>query len=185
VTNLPARPAIRAAIIHRMPRGPTLAGVAAIATTVLGLAGCGEEVPTITIKEGLPGGADPKSVRVIEDWAGALADGKVEKAASYFALPSVVANGAAPLRIRDRHDAETFNESLPCGAELVEAQGHGGFILVTFELTERPGPGRCGSGTGEQAGTAFRIEDGEIAEWRRIPVPGEGDGAEPLPSDVV
>ena len=167
-----------------MHRSPIIVAVAAL----LALAGCGEDVPTITIEEGVPGNADQKSVRVIEDWAGALADGKVEKAASYFAIPSVVANGSSPVRIRDRSDAETFNESLPCGAELVEAEGHAGFILATFELKERPGPGRCGTGTGETAGTAFRIEGGEIAEWRRIPVPGEGGeggGAEPLPSDVV
>ncbi len=169
-----------------MSRRPIIATTAAAA--LLALAGCGEDVPTITIQEGVPGGADQKSVRVIEGWAGALADGNVEKAASYFAIPSTVANGAEPVRIRDRGDAETFNESLPCGAELVEAQGHAGFILATFELKERPGPGRCGTGTGEKAGTAFRIEGGEIAEWRRIPVPGEdgeGGGAEPLPSDVV
>jgi hypothetical protein len=168
-----------------MPIRPTIAAVSVAALLVI--AGCGEDVPTITIKEGPPGDADQKSVRVIEDWAGALAQGDVDKAASYFAIPSVVANGPSPVRIRDRRDAESFNESLPCGAELLDAQGHAGFILATFELKERPGPGRCGTGTGEKAGTAFRIEDGEIAEWRRIPVPGEGEGggANPLPSDVV
>ena len=178
-----SRPARRPCDHSIMPIRPAIAAAA-----LLVLAGCGDDIPTITIKEGFPGGADPKQVEVIDDWAGALADGDVEKAASYFAIPSTVANGTEPVRIHDRHDAETFNESLPCGAELIDAQGHAGFILATFELKERPGPGRCGTGTGEKAGTAFRIEDGEIAEWRRIPVPGEGEdggGAEPLPSDVV
>ena len=40
--------------------------------------------------------------------------------------------------------------------------------VATFRLTERPGPGVCGQGTGETAQTAFVIEDGEIVEWRRV-----------------
>jgi hypothetical protein len=149
--------------------------IAAVLAT-LALAACGDDVPTITIEEGVPGGADPKQVEVIDEWAVALADGKVDEAASYFAIPSVAENGPVETRIQDRKDAVAFNESLPCGAELIEAQGHAGFVLATFRLTERPGPGDCGDGTGEKASTAFRIEDGEIAEWRRIPSPGE-----PLP----
>lgn len=164
-----------------MPRALALAALAA----AVALAACGEDTPTITIKEGIPGGADPKQVEVIDEWALALAHGDVAEAASYFALPSVAENGPGEVRIRDRKDAVLFNESLPCGAELIEAQGHAGFILATFRLTERPGPGECGEGTGSKAGTAFRIEAGEIAEWRRIPVPGGGGGANPLPSDVV
>ena len=161
-----------------MPRALLIAAATVMALT---LSACGEETPTITIKEGVPGGADPKQVEVIDEWALALADGDVDEAASYFALPSVAENGGE-VRIRDRKDAVVFNESLPCGAELIEAQGHAGFILATFRLVERPGPGECGRGVGEEAGTAFRIEDGEIAEWRRIPVPGEAlppPGGEP------
>jgi hypothetical protein len=146
---------------------------AAVALVAIALAGCGDDVPTITIQEGVPGGADPKQVEVIDEWAVALAHGDVDAAASLFAIPSVAVNGPGETRIGDRRDAVRFNASLPCGAELIEAQGHAGFILATFRLTERPGPGECGEGAGEEAGTAFRIEDGEIAEWRRIPVPGE------------
>jgi hypothetical protein len=144
------------------------------------LAACGgDDTPTITIEEGVPGGADPKQVEVIDEWAVALAHGDVDEAASYFAIPSVAENGPVSTRIRDRNDAVRFNESLPCGAELIRAQGHAGFVLATFRLTERPGAGECGDGTGAEAATAFRIEDGEIAEWRRIPAPGEV----PLPPD--
>ena len=163
-----------------MPRALTLA---ASAIAMLTLAACGgDDVPTLTIEEGIPGGADPEAVRVIEDWAGALAEGDVEGAASHFAIPSVAENGPVALRIRDRADAERFNRSLPCGAELVRAEGHGGLVLATFRLEERPGPGSCGDGAGAKAATAFRIVDGEIAEWRRVGVPGGGE--EPLPSDA-
>ena len=101
-----------------MPRALLALAVLAALT----LAACGDDVPTITIEEGIPGGADPESVEVIEDWAAALADGDVEEAASYFAIPSLAENGPAALRIRDRPDAVAFNESLPCGAELVRAE---------------------------------------------------------------
>jgi ribosomal protein L16/L10AE len=35
-------------------------------------------------------------------------------------------------------------------------------------LTERPGAGRCGTGTGETARTAFRVRDDHITEWLRV-----------------
>jgi hypothetical protein len=41
-------------------------------------------------------------------------------------------------------------------------------VTASFDLTERPGAGRCGSGTGEEASTAFVIRDGKIVEWRRV-----------------
>src|SRR5688500_11393664 len=104
----------------RMRRFPSIAVVATVAA--LALAGCGDDVPTLTIKEGVPGGADPEAVEVVEEWAGALAEGDVEKAASYFAVPSVAENGPTALRIRDRRDAVAFNESLPCGATLIRAE---------------------------------------------------------------
>ena len=160
--------------------------VTALLAAALTLVACGgdDSTPTLTIEEMSPGGADPEAVEVIEDWAGALADGDVERAATYFAIPSVAENGPIGVRIRDRADAERFNESLPCGAELLETQGHAGLVLATFRLEERPGPGTCGEGAGGTAATAFRIVDGEIAEWRRVGVPGEEDGGEePLPSD--
>jgi hypothetical protein len=70
--------------------------------------------------------------------------------------------------IEDIDDARRFNASLPCGGELVEAQSRGRFVFATFRLVERPGAGACGDGTGETATTAFVIENGRIAEWRRV-----------------
>ena len=66
-----------------------------------------------------------------------------------------------------------FNASLPCGAELTETEQRDEYVIATFELTERPGAGECGTGVGILARTAFKIEDGLIVEWRRVPnVPG-------------
>jgi hypothetical protein len=121
----------------------------------------------------IPGGADPAGVQVIDDWATTLREGDVDGAARYFAIPSVAENGPILVEIRDLDDARMFNASLPCGAELVRAVSEGDFIVATFELTERPGPGSCGSGTGEAAQTAFVIEDGRIVEWRRVGLGGE------------
>ena len=115
--------------------------------------------------------ADAEDVEVIDAWAKALAEGDVEAAAEYFAIPSTAENGPT-LRISSRGDARLFNASLPCGAVLVGAETQGAFTTATFELTERPGPGTCGDGVGNEAQTTFVIEDGEIAEWRRVGLAG-------------
>ena len=120
--------------------------------------------------------ADPADVEVIEGWAGALADGEVEAAADYFAIPSTAENGTLLTKIDSRTDAIAFNESLPCGGEVVSAQTAGDFTTATFELSDRPG-GDCGQGAGGTASTAFQIEDGKIVEWRRI------DGLPPAAED--
>ena len=140
----------------------------------LAFVACGDTDPEI------PGGADPAEATVIDEWATALREGDVDAAARFFAIPSVAQNGSVPLRIRDLADAKLFNASLPCGAELTNATPEGGFVIATFTLTERPGPGDCGEGTGETAQTAFVIEDGEIVEWRRV-VPAD----EPAPGSSV
>jgi hypothetical protein len=107
-------------------------------------------------------------VAVIAAWVDTLRKGDVEGAAEYFALPSTVVNGGIMVRIRSSADAVAFNESLPCGGELVRAEGLGETVTATFRLTERPGPGSCGEGSGQLAQTAFVIEDGKIVEWRRV-----------------
>ena len=80
-----------------------------------------------------------------------------------------MANGTSPLKLETRAAAEFFNRTLPCGATLIDAEpAPHGFFIATFRLTERPGLGRCGSGTGETARTAFRVRDGRITEWLRV-----------------
>jgi hypothetical protein len=142
---------------------------AILLTLVLLAAGCGGGNGD---DASVPGGADPKAVQVIDDWAKALDDGDIEAAADYFKVPSVAQNGTAPLQLSSKQAVLLFNASLPCGARLVRAEDRGGYVLATFVLTERPGPGECGDGVGHNAATAFLIEDGLITEWRRAPSPG-------------
>ena len=124
--------------------------------------------------------ADPADVEVIDAWSTALREGDVDAAAEFFAIPSVAENGPT-VRITSRDQARLFNASLPCGAVLVGAETEGDFTTATFELTERPGPGVCGSGTGAEAQTTFVIEGGEIVEWRRVGIAG----SQPAPGEAV
>ncbi|MDX6724856.1 MAG: hypothetical protein QOD73_3260 [Solirubrobacteraceae bacterium] len=107
-------------------------------------------------------------VAVIRGWADALRHGKLERAVGYFAIPSVVSNGTSPIRLTSRSDVRFFNRTLPCGAKVVKAVDTGAFVVATFELTERPGPGVCGSGVGGRASTAFLIRHHRIVQWRRV-----------------
>jgi hypothetical protein len=128
------------------------------------------------------GNADPADVEVIDGWVTSLRHGDVDAAAEYFAIPSVAENGPILVRIRSLEDARRFNESLPCGARLIRADSAGEFTTATFRLTERPGPGLCGPGTGGVAKTSFVIRDGKIAQWRRV---GAGEGGAPAPSSTT
>jgi len=144
----------------------------AILLAAAALIGCGSDEGDQTIAgeaeaEEIPGGADPEEARVISEWSTALREGDVQAAADYFKVPSSAQNGTPPLRLRTRKDVIAFNRALPCGAELIRAEDDGRFTLATFELTERPGPGACGPGTGSTAKTAFVIEDGLITDWIR------------------
>ena len=51
-------------------------------------------------------------------------------------------------------------------------RGDGSFVVATFRLTERPGPGRRG---GRLAATAFLIEKRHIVQWLRQPDPVQPD----------
>ena len=166
---------------QRSRRAAAVAVAAIVAALALG--GCEREEPDLSgpaaeeATPEIPGGADPAAAAVIEEWSSTLSSGDVAGAARLFAIPSVAENGPALIRIRDIADARLFNASLPCGARLVEATQDGDLVVATFELSERPG-GACGSGAGETAQTAFRIEDGRIVEWLRVateeaPVPGD------------
>lgn len=122
--------------------------------------------------------ADAASLRVIRGWSDALRRGQVNRATDYFALPSVVENASPPVKLRARRDARAFNRSLPCGARLQRAYRIGGYTAAVFVLTERPG-GDCGTGTGNQAATAFVIRRGKIVEWRRLADPPTGGETPP------
>jgi hypothetical protein len=118
---------------------------------------------------------------VIRGWSQALRAGELDKAASYFALPAIVQNATPPVRITSRAQAREFNELLPCGARLLATRRHGEYTYATFRLTNRVG-GNCGAGVGGVAATAFRIRGGKIAEWRRLPDPGQQSPNPPAPA---
>jgi hypothetical protein len=171
-----------------MPRQPWLAG--ALIAVLLGAASCGSgngdgdrtaatPSPTATPAAPEPGAGsesqskpaepDPADVEVVRAWADTLRHGRVRDAARYFALPSRVSNGTPPLKLETRAEAEFFNRTLPCGARLIDTEpASRGFFIATFRLTERPGPGECGTGTGETARTAFRVRDEHITDWLRV-----------------
>lgn len=153
--------------------------------TTLALAGCGGSGGSAITRTGAStgtdeatAGADAEDLEVIEGWSRTLSSGDADAAAGYFAVPSTAENGGLSVEIRSTEDAVAFNESLPCGAEVVAAATDGDVTTATFELSDRPG-GDCGAGAGGQAATAFRIEDGEIVEWRRVAVPGGGEAPQP------
>jgi hypothetical protein len=137
---------------------------ASAALSVVALAGCGSSSDEAAV----PGGADADAVQVIQGWADELRSGDVSAASDRFSVPTTVQNGTPPLVLTKRRQVETFNQSLPCGAKLTQAISSGRYTIATFELTERPGPGECGSGVGETAKTAFVIHNGHITEWRRV-----------------
>jgi len=150
------------------------------AAGVLALAGCGGS----SGQSSVPGGADPDAVKVIKGWVDALRAGHVDDATDFFSVPTVVQNGTPPLELTSRQQVVQFNESLPCGAKLTRAEPHGRFVVATFVLTDRPGPGsgQCGAGVGETAQTAFAIHDGHITEWRRVTTapPSQQTGTAPV-----
>ena len=156
--------------------GPLLSRLLCLGLIALPIAGCGggassDGATVSTPNQGsapkVAGNADPADVLVINGWVTTLRHGDVDAAARYFAIPSVAENGVL-IHIRSLDDARLFNESLPCGARLIRAETAGDFTTATFRLTERPGPGLCGSGTGQTAQTSFVIRDGKIAQWRRV-----------------
>lgn len=130
------------------------------------------------------GSGEDEAVAVIERWSETLRGGDERGAAELFATPSLVDNGTGPLPIEDVEDALAFNRSLPCGAVLLDTEAKGELTIATFRLTERPGAGSCGAGTGSRARTAFEVADGQITVWQRVPN-GGGGSAEPAPSDPV
>ena len=141
--------------------------MAAVLVGVVALAGCGGSSDSAPRTP--PAGDAHESARVIRAWADTLRHGDVNRAAGFFALPSVVANGTPPVVLHTLADARLFNRSLPCGARLLRTTSAGRFTTATFRLTERPGPGACGQGTGQTARTTFVIRAGKIREWRRVP----------------
>ena len=123
--------------------------------------------------------ASAEDVAVIKGWTDALREGHVKEAARYWGLPALVSNGTPVFRLRKRSEVVLWNRSLPCGATFKEAVDTGAFVVATLVLTERPGAGKCGSGVGNEAYTAFLIRRHNIVLWRRVVEPAPREGVAP------
>jgi hypothetical protein len=127
--------------------------VAAVAAAALASCGGSSEqpVPVQTDRE------------VIRGWIAALNAGDYVAAASYFRKGAVVEQ-TDEFRLRTREDAEEFNRSLPCRADLTDTKDEGGTTLAAFRLRTGPG-GPCHG----RARVRFTIERGKVKEWRQLP----------------
>jgi hypothetical protein len=172
------------------------AAASVAAATVIALAGCGskqsgsttrvQDAPplpqrsALDLPTGVPdratGPATAESRRIINAWLRALRDGRVTRAAHYFALPSKFQNVTPVLTVDSEAERIAINLSLPCGAKALTMGGAGPYTIVTFRLTKRPG-GQCGSGVGGTARGAIRVRGGKIEEWYRLP---DRPGGQPL-----
>jgi len=161
--------------------------IPAVALAAGGCFGGDEERPRAAAQPSATADADESAVpapaatpeagaeEVIRAWADTLRRGDVKGAAAYFAIPSTVSNGTPAVKLESRAEVEFFNRTLPCGAQVIATEdAPHGFVIATFRLTERPGKGRCGDGTGATARTALLVRDGHITEWLRVP---DGDAA--------
>jgi ketosteroid isomerase-like protein len=178
---------------------------AVVTLTAFGLAsGCGSEGPDYSLKtppktvvagpietplpkrttpkarpgERRPSQRDAERLRpVLEGWAQAVREGDPDRAARYFAVPAIVAQSMT-VELQTREQVRKFNDELPCGAELLEVQHDGRYVVGTFRLTERVG--RSCSTAGQLVRVAFVIRARHFTEWRQVP---DRPGAPPGPDE--
>jgi hypothetical protein len=159
----------------------------AIAALGLALAACGGAAepdrfslttPGAHTGEGIAPAPAPTEVKpvtraermVIKGWSDSLRHGRVSAAARYFTVPSKVSNDSPDwIPLNTTAEVKAFNQGLPCGAKLMDVRrGPDNFVVGTFRLTERKGPGAgCGGGVGGTAAVAFLIRGEHIEQWVR------------------
>jgi hypothetical protein len=117
--------------------------------------------------------------RVIKGWSDSLRRGRVNAAAKYFSVPSLVSNNTpVPIQLASVAEVREFNRTLPCGAKLLRTRRseQPGFVVGVFRLTERKNaPAPCGQGVGAEASVAFEIARGHIKTWLRVADPAQDD----------
>jgi hypothetical protein len=113
---------------------------------------------------------------VLAGWGEALRRDRARRAARYFAVPAVVAQGNV-LTLTSAAQITEFNDAFPCGARLLHVQEEGRFLIGTFELTKRPE--RDCEAKGDLLRVAFAMRKRKIAEWRELPQPIEPGPARP------
>lgn len=159
---------------------PFAAAVAlAVAAIAIGCGGAGPGDPT-TKGEAGPRGSPSEALpptqggdeAVIRGWNDAVNGGDYDRAAAYFARDALVVQ-VAPIRLETRADAEAFNRSLPCRADITDIEPDDDSTLAAFELRE----GRTGEcEEGGAARVRFVIADGKIEQWRQLPAGSEPRG---------
>jgi hypothetical protein len=122
-----------------------------------------------------PTKADAKRLTpVLRGWARALRRNDYERATAFFTIPTIVAQGVA-IRLTTEAQVRDFNVRLPCGAQLLDVQHEGRYVIGSFRLTRRPDH-TCDS-PGQQVRVAFVLRGRKIAEWRQVPnTPGAPPG---------
>jgi hypothetical protein len=133
-----------------------------------------------------PTQADAERTRpILRGWANALRRSENARAARYFSLPAIVAQGTAQ-RLETRAQVQAFNVALPCGARLLGVDHVQRYVVGTFRLTLRPN--HVCTVKGRHVRVAFVMRGHKISEWREVPnVPGAPIGpdapedAPPLP----
>jgi hypothetical protein len=129
-----------------------------------------------------PARSDAQRLRpVLRGWGEALRRDRNRRAARYFAVPTIVAQGDV-LTLTTAAQVRMFNKRFPCGARLLHVQQDGRFLVGTFELTPRP-EHEC-SARGELLRIAFALRGRKIAEWRELPqATGPGPAGPEAPPD--
>jgi hypothetical protein len=122
-----------------------------------------------------PTQADAERSRpVLRAWANTLRRTDDGRAAAFFTLPAIVAQGAA-IKLETLEEVRDFNLRLPCGARLVAVDANGRYVVGTFVLTPRPQ--HVCTAEGRRVRVAFVLRGGKIAEWREVPdTPGAAPG---------
>ena len=127
--------------------------------------------------------------RIIKGWSESLRHGRVNAAARYFSVPSMVSNNTPDwVVLGSPNEVKEFNRGLTCGAKLISTRrGTDQFVVGVFRLTERKGsPAPCGTGVGETAAVAFLISEKHITKWVRVLDPGQDDPtATPTPAPTA
>jgi hypothetical protein len=129
-----------------------------------------------------PTQADAERMRpILAGWARALRRNQYARATAFFRVPVIVAQGAT-MRLETEAQVRAFNVALPCGAQLLDVQHDGRYVVGSFRLTHRPHHD-CDA-PGSLVRVAFVMRGRKIVEWRQVPdSPGAPPGP-PAPEDA-
>jgi hypothetical protein len=135
------------------------------ACAIGGCGGCGAKEHKAATSPSDRALADEATVRL---WAGAVYDGHLTRAASFFA-PGAIVQQYGTRVLRNRREAVAFNRGLTCRPSVRAIQHEkAGTLLVTFNLGPGPRGGCTGGGT---VRVRFFFRRGLIEGWHQLPDP--------------